>query len=102
MTMLGSAGLPNLARVGMSEGKPQRQPIQTGLLTSPCSNWTQTPAPIGGTMYTPIGGPVGPARGTQGSAQLEGIGPKTSGIINCKRPRFSGSTFRITVPRYLP
>src|ERR1041384_1446422 len=52
MTMLGSAGLPALASVGMSDGKPQRQPTQTGLLTSPCSNWTQTPAPIGGTMYT--------------------------------------------------
>src|SRR6185436_8027155 len=100
--MLGSAGFPALAARGISDCKPHRQPTQIGRSGSPCSNSTHTPAPIGGTMYTPIGGPVGPASGTHGSAQLEGIRPRTSGTINCNLPRCSGSTFRKTVPRYLP
>ena len=40
---------------------------QIGLEGSPCSNSTHTPAPIGGTIYTPIGRPVGPATAARAS-----------------------------------
>jgi hypothetical protein len=53
-------------------------------------------------MYTPIGKPVGPASGTQGSAQLLGVRPVTSGTSSNRRPRIIGSMLLITVPRYLP
>src|SRR4051812_39387596 len=102
MTILGSAGFPPSAASGTSEGSPQRQPVQTGRSGSPCSNSTHTPAPIGGTKYIPIGGPLGPASGTQGSAQLEGTGPNTSGMLSVSRPRCSGSTLISTVARYFP
>src|SRR5262249_46710393 len=100
-TMLGDTGRPANASGGTLLGA-KRQPDQMGLFGSPCSNSTQTPAPIGGTMYTPIGGPVGPARGAQGSHQLEGTSEMTSGTSHWIRPRNSGSIFWITVPRYLP
>src|SRR5438876_12437997 len=100
--MLGSAGLLPRAARGTSEDKPHLHPTQIGLLGSPCSNSTHTPAPIEGTRYTPIGGPVGPASGTHGSAQLDGIAPSTSGTLSINLPRSSGSTLLRTVPRYLP
>src|SRR5688572_1552100 len=78
MQMFGSAGLPASASGGVSP-TPKRQPLQMGLPGSPCSNSTHTPAPGGGTMYTPIGGPVGPASGGQASHQFDGSGPSTSG-----------------------
>src|SRR5262245_49429514 len=92
MTKLGSAGLPSRAADGTSDCEPQRQPDQIGKDGSPCSNSTHTPAPIAGTKYTPIGVPVGPANGTHGSAQVDGISPSTSGTFTCSRPRCSGST----------
>src|SRR6266540_6654824 len=100
--MLGSAGLPACAAKGTSDGRPHRQPTQTGRSGSPCSNSTHTPAPIGGTRYIPIGGPVGPAKGTQGAAQLDGTRPTTSGTWTSNRPTRIGSTLLSTSPRYLP
>ena len=58
-----------------------------------------TVPPIGGTVNTPI---FGPATGTQGMAQLDGISPDTSGTIAWMRPICSGSMLLTTVPRYLP
>src|SRR4051794_8752021 len=100
--MLGEIGSPNLTIGGISDGAPQRQPAQIGRSGSPCSNSTQTPAPIGGKTNTPIGGPVGPASGTQDSAQLDGVNPKTSGTWISNRPVCIGSMLFSTVPRYLP
>ena len=37
-----------------------------------------------------------------GIAQLEGIGPRTSGTCNIKRPICMGSMLLITMPRYFP
>ena len=48
--MLGDSGRPRWASGGTSDAPPQRQPTQIGYVGSPCSNSTQTPAPIGGTM----------------------------------------------------
>src|SRR5262245_2120305 len=101
-TKSGETGSPANARGGTSDGDPQRQPTQTGRAGSPCSNSTHTPAPKGGTRYTPIGGPVGPARGTHGSAQLEGATPSTSVTETSNRPRSRGSTLFTTVPLNLP
>src|SRR5487761_2375102 len=101
MQMFGSAGLPASASVGVSP-TPNRQPLQIGFPGSPCSNSTHTPAPIGGTKYTPIGGPVGPASGGQASHQFDGSTPSTSGTMHISRPRNSGSTLISTVPRYFP
>src|SRR4051794_23698873 len=100
--MLGDTGRPARASVGMSDAAPQRQPTHTGKFGSPCSNSTHTPAPIGGTRNTPIGGPVGPARGTQGTAQLEGVRLNTSGTSTSRRPICIGSRLLTTVPRNLP
>src|SRR5689334_6621638 len=99
--MLGSAGLPASASVGGSP-RPKRQPLHIGLSGLPASNSTHTPAPGGGTMYVPIGTPVGPASGVHASHHDDGVGPSTSGTIHIKRPRSSGSTLFTTVPRYLP
>src|SRR4030095_4895931 len=49
ITMLGSAGRPSCAARGTSAVEPQRHPTHTGYSGSPCSNSTQTPAPMGGT-----------------------------------------------------
>src|SRR5262245_44305583 len=81
ITMFGAVDRPVFALVGTSACDPHRQPTPSGWLGSPRSNSGQTPAPIGGTMYTPIAGPVGPASGTHGSAHVDGIGPYTSGIM---------------------
>ena len=56
MTILGSADSPALCGRSINPGTSHPY----GLSGSPCSK-LQTPAPMGGTMYTPIGGPVGPA-----------------------------------------
>ena len=48
-TMLGETGSPAIASGGMP-ARPKRQPDQIGKFGSPCSNSTQTPDPIGGTM----------------------------------------------------
>src|SRR6185503_5239337 len=102
-TRFGDVGRPALASVGTSDDEPHLHPTHTGRSTSPCSNSTHTPAPIGGTRYTPIGGPVGPASGTHGSAQLDGTpGPSTSGTYSNSRPRRYGSMFCATTPRYFP
>src|SRR5215472_10737855 len=100
--MLGETGSPSFASGGTSAVVPHLHPDQIGFSGSPCSNSTHTPAPMGGTMYTPIGGPVGPASGTHGNAHEEGSKPTTSGTITCKRPINSGSMLLVTVPRNLP
>src|SRR5690606_4926382 len=88
-TMLGLSGLPSLASSGGSAGVSKRQPSHTGLSTSPPSNMTHTPAPGGGTMYTPIG-PGGPDSGAQGSTQVVGTKPATSATVSISRARNSG------------
>src|ERR1041384_8433230 len=100
MQMFGSGGFAS-ARGGTLPGA-KRQPLQIGFSGSPASNSTQTPAPGGGTMYTPIGGPVGPASGAHGSHQPDGVGPRTAGTRQIMRPRNSGSAFSVTVPLYFP
>src|SRR6266436_6825058 len=99
MTMLGAAGRPAFPVRGTSDWAPNRHPTQTGLFGSPLSNSTHTPVPIGGTTNIPIGGPVGPASGKDGSAQLDGTDPSTSGTMSVKRPRRFGSRLLTTVPR---
>src|SRR5258708_17699839 len=100
--MLGETGNPSLASGGISAVVPHLHPVHMGFSGSPCSNSTQTPAPMGGTMYTPIGAPVGPASGTQGNAQEDGSRPTASGTMTWRRPVNSGSMLLVTVPRNLP
>src|SRR5690606_27389942 len=95
------SGWPSLASSGGSAGVSKRQPSHTGLSTSPPSNMTHTPAPGGGTMYTPIG-PGGPDSGAQGSTQVVGTKPATSATVSISRARNSGSLLNATVPRYSP
>src|SRR5215211_280992 len=74
-------------------------PLQIGRDTSPASNSIQTPAPTGGTAKKPE--PV-PAYGAQGSAQVLGTSPRTSGTMAWRRPWLSGSRLIVTIPLYLP
>ena len=64
------AGFPSLAIVGISDRAPQRHPTQIGRSGSPCSNSTQTSAPIGGQDISPLADRGTSARGTR-LAQLE-------------------------------
>src|SRR5664279_2942991 len=95
----GGIGGGTSASAGTSATIPQNPPTQIGWQGSPCSNSIQTADNIGGTMYAPA---WMPAIGTQGSAQFDGITPRTSGTSAVIRPRCSGSMLLMTVPRYLP
>src|SRR6266550_8266518 len=78
------AGGTASASAGTSAALPHQLPVHTGCSGSPCSNSTQTPAPIGGTLHSPA---WMPANGTHGSAHDDGTEPSTSGTIACNRPR---------------
>src|ERR1017187_10024360 len=87
------------AWAGTSAERAYQQPLHTGLVRSPCSNSTHTPAPIDGNAQIPM---CGPAQGKQGMAHSDGVNPLTSGTLTCSRPMAIGSTLCKTVPRYFP
>src|ERR1017187_10225858 len=87
------------AWAGTSAERAYQQPLHTGLVRSPCSNSTHTPAPIDGNAQIPM---CGPAQGKQGMAHSDAVNPLTSGTLTCSRPMAIGSTLCKTVPRYFP